>query len=116
MPLPILSKDYINSEDYIKNDNFTNNNNDNSFENRKHNSKNGIILGFKNSIIKLNKDRLRIIKGLFPKEMEKKTISPTLNIKQINNSDKEYIKFLEKNIELNKTPTKLIKMNMGQVE
>ena len=113
MLLSILSKDYINSEDYIENDNFTNNNNDNSFENRKHNSKNGIILGFKNSIIKLNKDRLRIIKGLFPKEMEKKTISPTLNIKQINNSDKEYIKFLEKNIELNKTPTKLIKMNIN---
>ena len=111
--IPILSKDYINSEDYIKNDNFTNNNNDNSFENRKHNSKNGIILGFKKSVIKLNKDRLKIIKGLFPKEVEKKPISPTLNIKQINNSDKEYIKFLEKNIELNKTPTKLIKMNIN---
>ena len=105
----ILSKDYIKSEDYIKNNNIPNftNNNDISFEARKHNSKNGIILGFKKSVIKLTRDKMEIIKGLFPKEAEKKSLAPSLNIKQINNSDKEYIKYLENNVELSKTPHKL---------
>jgi hypothetical protein len=105
-----IAKEYSNSEDYIKKINSTNNL-DNSFENKMHNSKNGIILGFKNSVIKLTRNKMEVIKGLFPKETEKKSFSPTLNIKQINISDKEYIKYLENNIELNKlnkTPTKLI--------
>ena len=105
----IPSKEYLNSEDYNQNEEITNNN-DNSFEIRKHNSKNGIILGFKNSVIKLTRDKLEVIKGLFPKETKKVDFSPSLNIKQINNSDKEYIKYLENNIELSKTPNKFRKL------
>ena len=51
---------------------------------------------------------MELIKGLFPRKIEKKTLSPSLNIKQIDNSNKEYIKYLENNIELSKTPNKLI--------
>ena len=75
--------------------------------------KNGIILGFKNSVIKLSKEKLKLIRSLFPKETIKKSFSPDLNIKQINNSDKEYIKYLENNIELSKTPIKLRKIHIN---
>ena len=107
----LSSNDYIKSNDFNNNDDNITNNNDNSFENKKHNSKNGIILGFKKSVIKLTKDKLEIIKGLFPKETIKKpSFPPSINIRQINNSDKQYIKYLENNIELSKTPSKLRNM------
>ena len=108
----IFNKDYIKSEEYIKNNNITNNN-DISFEAKKHNSKNGIILGFKNSVIKLTRDKMELIKGLFPKQIDQKSLAPSLNIKQIDNSDKEYIKYLENNIELSKTPNKLINIYLN---
>ena len=108
---PLSSKNYVFSEDYINN-NFANNN-DFSFDRKNNKGKNGIILGFKNSVIKLSKEKLKIIRGLFPKETIKKSFSPDLNIKQINNSDKEYIKYLENNIELSKTPTKLRKIHIN---
>ena len=100
-------QNYIKSEDYAKNNNITHNN-DNLSEAKKPNSKNGIILGFKKSVIKLTRDKMELIKGLFPKKIENKVLDPSLNIKQIDNSDKEYIKYLENNIELSKTPNKLI--------
>ena len=110
----ILSfNDCINSNDYNKNNNEDNetNNNNNSFDNKKHNSKNGIILGFKKSVIKLTREKFEVIKWLFPKETIKKpSFPPSINIKQINNSDKQYIKYLENNVEQSKTPSKLRNM------
>lgn len=96
-------KDHKNNDEYSQNDDSVYNNA--SYERRKHNSKNGIILGFKNSVIKLTKDKMEIIKGLFPFEQQKRSFSPNLNIKQIDNSDNEYIKYLEDNILLGKTPS-----------
>ncbi len=84
----------------------------NSFENKKNSSRNGIVLGFKNSVIKLTREKMEVIKGLFPKEREKRSFSPCLNLKEINNYDKEYIRYLENNIELCKTPFKLRNFNM----
>ena len=105
----ILSNESLNNEEYNPNENIMDNN-EISFERKKHNSKNGIILGFKNSVIKLTRDKMEVIKGLFPKETKKMDFSPSLNIKQINNSDKEYIRYLENNIELSKTPNKFRKL------
>ena len=99
----ISYKDHKNNDEYSQNDDSVYNNA--SYERRKHNSKNGIILGFKNSVIKLTKDKMEIIKGLFPFEQQKRSFSPNLNIKQIDNSDNEYIKYLEDNILLGKTPS-----------
>jgi hypothetical protein len=99
----ISYKDHKNNDEYSQNDDSVYNNE--YYERRKHNSKNGIILGFKNSVIKLTKDKMEIIKGLFPFEQQKRSFSPNLNIKQIDNSDNEYIKYLEDNILLGKTPS-----------
>ena len=83
----------------------------NSFENKKNSSRNGIVLGFKNSVIKLTREKMEVIKGLFPKDKEKKSFSPCLNLKKIdNNNNKDLIRYLEHNIELCKTPIKLRKI------
>ena len=87
-----------------------------SYERRKHNSKNGIILGFKNSVIKLTKDKMEVIKGLFPFEQQKRSFSPNLNIKQIDNSDSEYIKYLEDNILLGKSPSIIRNVYINEID
>ena len=108
----ICYNEYNNKEEYTnKSKNITNINNS-SFSNKKHNAKNGIVSGFKNSVIKLTREKMEVIKGLFPKEREKRSFSPCLNLKEINNYDKEYIRYLENNIELCKTPFKLRNFNM----
>ena len=107
----LSSKNLTQNEEYNKNNNLANTN-DIPLEEKKK-GKNGIILGFKNSVIKLSKEKLKLIRSLFPKETIKKSFSPDLNIKQINNSDKEYIKYLENNIELSKTPIKLRKIHIN---
>ena len=113
--LPLTSNDYVSSENYINNNSNFTNNNDNSFVEKKNQAKKGIILGFKNSVIKLSKEKMKFIRGLFPQDSLKKSLSPSLNIKQIDNSDKEYIKYLENNIELSKTPTKLRKLHINEI-
>lgn len=110
----ISYKDHKNNDEYTQNDDSLYNNA--SFQRRKHNSKNGIILGFKNSVIKLTKDKMEIIKGLFPFEQQKKSFSPNLNIKQIDNSDNEYIKYLEDNILLGKSPSIIRNVYINEID
>ena len=106
----IINNEYKNDDDeYEKNENINYDNNK-SLNTIKHNSKNGILLGFKNSVIKLTKDKMEVIKGLFPIEIKKRSLSPILNVKQIDNSNNEYIKYLENNISLSKTPSKMDKI------
>ena len=110
--LILSSNDYnINKIDNEKKNNYKDNS-DNSFEVKRPNPKNGIIFGFKNSVIKLTKNKMKIFKGIFQNETDKKKVPLSLNIKQINNSNKEYIKYLENNIDLNITPTKLRNINI----
>ena len=105
----ISSNDYTNKDEYSTSSKKTTNidNNNNSVDNRKYNPRNGIVLGFKNSVIKLNREKMAVIKELFPQETEKKVFPHCLDIKKINNSDKEYIRYLENNVELSKTPNRL---------
>ena len=110
----ISYKDHKNNDEYTQNDDSMYKNE--SYERRKHNSKNGIILGFKNSVIKLTKDKMEVIKGLFPFEQQKRSFSPNLNIKQIDNSDSEYIKYLEDNILLGKSPSIIRNVYINEID
>jgi len=107
-------KDHKNNDEYSQNEDSTYNSA--SYERKKPNSKNGIILGFKNSVIKLTKDKMEVIKGLFPVEQQKRSFSPNLNIKQIDNSDNEYIKYLEDNILLGKSPSIVRNVYMNELD
>ena len=111
------TKEILSYKDDLLNNHFINNKNENmekSFETNKNNdiAKKGIILGFKNSVITLTKSKMKVFKGLFQKETVKKPFHLSLDIKQIDNSDKEYIKFMKKNIE---TPSKLRSLNINGV-
>ena len=80
----------------------------NKYHNNKYNSlkiiknnitKKGIILNFKNSILTLTKNKMKVFRGFFKNEICKKPSNISLDIKQIDNSDKGYIKYLKKNIQ-----------------
>ena len=108
----ILSTNNNTNNEPISNYESISPNKDNSFEGVRHNARNGIILGFKKSVIKLTRDKMAVIKALFPKEINQSSYPPQLNINQINNSDEDYIRYLENNIEVNQSPTKLINLQM----
>ena len=70
--------------------------------------KNGIVLGFKNDMIKLTREKLESYKSLFPKKLIKKS-NLILRVKKLNNLEDDYFKFLENNSSLSsKTPSNFI--------
>ena len=69
-------------------------------------SKNIFINGFKNSILTLTKNKINSIKNLYPLEelRNKPSFLSLSNIKEIDNSDYDYMKFLGNNMQYAKTP------------
>ena len=72
-------------------------------------SRNSYIKGFKISMLSMNKNKIREIKDLYP--IEETRLKPSFlsssNIKEIDNSEYDYIKYLENNIQYGKTPTRI---------
>ena len=79
------------------------------FEYNPRRSRNLPISGFKNSIITLTKNKIRAIKNLYP--IEEARMKPSFlssnNIKEIDNSEDEYVKYLGNNIQYAKTPHRI---------
>ena len=76
---------------------------------------NSFIQGFKISMLSLSRNKIREIKELYPVEEER--LKPDLfssnNIKEIDNSDNEYIKYLENNIQYGITPSRIRNKNFN---
>ena len=72
-------------------------------------SRNHIISGFKNSILSLTKKKINAIKNLYPHEdiRLKPSFLSSNNIKEIDNSEREYTNYLRNNIQYAKTPSRL---------
>ena len=72
-------------------------------------SRNHIIKGFKNSILSLTKKKINAIRNLYPHEEVrlKPSFLSSNNIKEIDNSEREYIEYLGSNIHYAKTPSRL---------
>ena len=64
------------------------------------------LLGFKNSILKLNKKKINIIKELYPKST-KNMIYSSNTMKNVNKSQDYYMKYLDSNIPITKTSSKM---------
>ena len=78
------------------------------FDLSKRKTKNSIINGFKNSLIKLTKHKMNFLKNLYPIiEPKLKPSLSTTDIKEIENHTDNYIKYLRNNIQYVKTPTNL---------
>ena len=77
------------------------------------------IPNFKKTMIRLNKQKFKAIKNLYPQAIKKDSANMKilLNKKSFNNISNNYIKFLEKNNPfINKTPSKLISsISMGDL-
>ena len=99
---------------FTSNESFTtcekNNNSLNKFpfDLSKRKTKNSIINGFKNSLIKLTKRKMNSLKNLYPIiEPKLKPSLSTTDIKKIENHTDNYVKYLRNNIQYVKTPTNL---------
>ena len=78
------------------------------FDLSKRKTKNSIINGFKNSLIKLTKRKMNSLKNLYPIiEPKLKPSLSTTDIKKIENHTDNYVKYLRNNIQYVKTPTNL---------
>ena len=72
-------------------------------------SRNIFINGFKSSILNLTKNKIKDIKNLYPLEeirLKPNFLSST-NIKEIDNSEDDYVKFLGNNMQYAKTPQRI---------
>ena len=72
-------------------------------------SRNIFINGFKSSILNLTKNKIKDIKNLYPLEeirLKPNFLSST-NIKEIDNSEDDYVKFLGNNMKYAKTPQRI---------
>ena len=78
------------------------------FDLSKRKTKNSIINGFKNSLIKLTKHKMNSLKNLYPIiEPKLKPSLSTTDIKKLENHTDNYVKYLRNNIQYVKTPTNL---------
>ena len=78
-------------------------------------TKNLFINGFKNSILTLTKNKIDSIKNLYPLEevRNKPSLLSSTNIKEIDISDDDYVKYLGNNMQYAKTPIRAGKNELG---
>ena len=78
-------------------------------------SRNSFITGFKRSILSLTKNKIKSIQNLYP--IEETKIKPSFlsssNIKEIDNSENEYVKYLENNMQYAITPNRIGNNNLN---